>query len=234
MECPVCHADNDEFAVTCVKCRGFLQNRVPNLDLFSTLWRVLERPRSAFQQITLAEHKNYSFLLFAFFGIGVMFAGLSIFRVGDRFNTLFEVIFWALVLGLPLGVLLCPLVAVLHWVLARVAGGRGSFRISMGISAYALTPIIGSVLFLLPIELLTFGIYLFTYNPPPMTLKPELYLTLIGLDVAMALWTIGLLSLGTVVGYRLGRLRSLAVSVVVGAVVVGGVMLAGHSVVRAL
>jgi hypothetical protein len=216
MQCPVCHEENDQFALVCTACRAFLQNRIPNLDLFSTVWRVIERPRYAFQQITLAEHKNYSYFLYVLFGIGVSFAGFSLFRVGERFDSLLEVLFWGVVVGFPLGAALAPVIAVAHSGLSRALGGRAGYRVSLGVSAYAFVPIILSVLLILPIEILTFGMYLFTNNPSPLTIKPGLSLALLGIDGALGLWSGILLVLGTSVGHQLGLLRSAVIALVLG------------------
>jgi len=233
MQCPVCHAENDRFAVVCTACRAFLQNRVPNLDLFSTAWQVIEQPAEAFRRITLAEHKNYAFLLYALAGIGVSFTGMSVVRAGERVDSLLEVLFWGLLIGIPAGVILAPLVSVIHWGLARMAGGRSTFRVSLGVSAYALVPVVLSVLLVLPVEVLTFGMYLFTHNPSPMTIKPVLYLVLLGFDGALVLWSLVLLAVGTSVGHQVPAFRSAFLAGVLGGGVLAGLYAAAVAAVRA-
>ena len=234
MRCPVCHVENDQLALTCVSCHGFLQNRVPNLDLFSTVWQVIERPRRAFQQIALAEHKNYALLLFAFFGVNAAFTGLSMFRMGDRIGSLPEVMFWGVIGGATAGLLLAPIVALVHWGVAHAGRGRAGFRVSLGVCAYAFVPIVANVLFILPIELLTFGMYLFTRNPDPMTIKPVMYTVLIGIDAGMMLWSTILLVVGTSVSHRLGWVRGTLVGLAVAGALASGLYAAAATAAHAL
>lgn len=206
--CAVCGTENDEYATTCLKCRGFLQNRIPNLDLFETAWSIIESPRKAFQHITLAEHKNFSLFLFSLFGISLSFTGLWFFRLGDRFDNLLTLIIWGLLVGAALGVVLAPIISFVHLLGSKLFGGNSSFRNSLGVVAYSLIPIVFSLFFVLPIELLTFGMYLFTANPHPYTIKPVSYVILVGFDTAVGMWAIGLSILGTKVGQRLSLVRS--------------------------
>ena len=209
--CPVCQAANDDFAVICFSCRGFLQNRIPNLDLFNTAWNVLQSPRRAFQEITLADHKNYCLVLFSVFGVSLSFTGFWFFKLGERYVSLLDLIVSALLIGVALGLLLAPLTAVLHLIGARLLGGKTTFRNSLAVTAYSLTPVVFSLIFVLPIELLTFGMYLFTSNPHPFAIKPISYATLVGFDVVVGLWSVALAVLGTIVSQRLVFLRSLIV-----------------------
>ena len=103
IQCPVCRAENDDFAITCSECKGFIQDRVPNLNLFETGWTVLESPHKAFRTITLAEHKNYVLFLFTLFGISLSFTGFWLFRLGRYFDNLLDLIGSALSAGIVLG-----------------------------------------------------------------------------------------------------------------------------------
>jgi hypothetical protein len=213
--CSICQTENDQYSTICKQCGGFLQNRVPNLDLFDMLWKIIENPRNAFRLIMLAEHKNYAVFLYTLSGIAITFAGFWQFKLGVRFENILLIIFLAILIGIPLGVALCPIGSLLHWSLLRMLGNKTSFRDSLGITSYSLTPIIISLLFVLPIELLTFGIYLFTFNPPPITIKPMLYIVLIGLDVTLTIWAWLLLVIGTKVGNQISLGKSILISSIV-------------------
>jgi hypothetical protein len=201
--CTVCLAENDEFAITCSKCKAFLQDRVPNLDLFETGWMVLESPTKAFRRITLAEHKNYVYFLFTLFGVGLSFTGFWFFRLGNRFVTLMDLIPAAVGVGIVLGSILALLLTGVYFGFARMLGGATNFRTSFGLLGYSFTPIALSLLLVLPIELLTFGMYLFTWNPDPYAMKPLSYVVLIGLDGIVAAWSIWLAIVGTRIGHQL-------------------------------
>jgi hypothetical protein len=209
IQCTVCLAENDEFATTCVSCKAFLQNRIPNLDLFDIGWKVIESPRSAFRSIALAEHKNYALFLFSLFGISLSFTLFWYLRLGTRFMSLIDLIPAAVGAGIVLGFAAAIILTGVYHFLARLFGGAAGYRTSLGLLGYSMIPIALSLFLVLPIELLTFGMYLFTSNPHPYTLKPTSYLLLVGFDGALALWSISLAVVGTCVGHRISLFKSL-------------------------
>ncbi|MGD0038453.1 MAG: Yip1 family protein [Bacteroidota bacterium] len=225
--CSVCQTENDQYSTICKKCGSFLQNRVPNLDLFDVLWKIIESPKNAFRLIMRAEHKNYALFLYTLSGIAITFTGLWYFRLGDRFDNILVLIFLAILIGIPFGIVLCPLVSSLHWGLSKILDKKASFRNSLGITSYSLIPIIITLVFVLPIELLTFGMYFFTFNPPPITIKPMLYMLLIGLDIALAVWAWILLIIGTKVGNQISLWKSILISSFVYGLIVIGVTTGG-------
>lgn len=212
--CPVCRVENDEFATSCRSCKAFLQNRVPNLDLFETAWKILESPKKTFQRIAIAEHKNYSLALFAMLGVSLSFTLFWYLRLGDRFDTLLDLVPIALGSGLVLGLLSSVVLSGFYYGFAILLGGKSSFKNSLAILAYAATPVVLSLFFVLPIELLTFGMYLFTWNPHPYTIKPFSYVALVGFDGIMGLWSVLLAILGTVVGHHVGLIKALVIVLV--------------------
>jgi hypothetical protein len=225
IKCTVCLAENDDFAVTCTKCKAFLQNRIPNLDLFDTAWKVLDSPRQAFRTITLAEHKNYVLFLFSLFGVSLSFTGFWYFRLGTHFITLIDLIPAAIGLGVVLGLMTSVVITAIYFGFAKILGGTAGFRTSLGVLGYSITPITLSLIFVLPIELLTFGMYLFTSNPTPYTMKPLSYVLLVGFDAAVSVWSIVLAVIGTRVAHRISMAKALIT--VLGTLVIffGGLLL---------
>jgi hypothetical protein len=177
-----------------------------------------------------AEHKNYALFLYTLSGIAITFTGLWYFRLGERFDNILVLIFLGILIGIPFGIVLCPIASSLHWGLSKMLGARTSFRTSLGIISYSLMPIIITLVFVLPIELLTFGMYFFTFNPPPITIKPVLYILLVGLDIALAVWAWILLIIGTNVGNQISLLKSTLISsFVYGLIVIGLVAGGGYA-----
>jgi hypothetical protein len=232
INCSVCQTENDQYSTVCKKCGGFLQNRVPNLDLFDILWKIIENPRSAFQLIMLAEHKNYAVFLYTLSGITITFAGFWHFKLGDRFENILLIIFLAILIGIPFGLALSPIVSSIHWGLSKILGNKSSFRNSLGITSYSLTPIVISLLFVLPVELLTFGMYFFTFNPPPITIKPIPYIVLIGIDFALIAWAWVLLIIGTKVGNQISLWKSIFISSLLYGIIVIGLIAGGEYVIK--
>ena len=224
MICSVCQTENDKYSTICRKCGAFLQARVPNLDLFDTLWFLAENPRKAFRLISQSEHKNYALFLYTLGGVFVCFVGIWHFRLGDRFETLLNLIFWALLAGIPAGIAMCPIASAVHWMLTKIGGGKSSFRNSLGTTSYALAPAIAALVLVLPIELLSFGMYFFSFNPDPMSLKPGLYITLLVLDGIVAAWSYVLMVVGTQIGCQMSLSRSFIVSTVFCILMVGGLI----------
>ena len=75
-----------------------MRERVPALDLFATLWGMIETPASTALRIGRSEQKNYTHLLFAL--TGPIFFALALFaaRTGDT-----TMPFGLLLLGIAVG-----------------------------------------------------------------------------------------------------------------------------------
>lgn len=211
--CSICAVQNDEFAITCSGCKGFLQNRVPNLDLFATAWKILENPSRAFRQIRLAEHKNFMFFLHGLLGIALSFTCFWYLRVGEFFNTLLDVLIWGTVTGLIGGTVITLLFSLLYHRLVQLFGGKGGVRDSMALVGYSSVPIALSLVTILPIELMTFGMYLFTSNPSPYVLQPASFLLLAGLDILLLCWSLVLITRGTKIIHQISWIRSAVVMI---------------------
>lgn len=210
--CPVCTAQNEEFAVRCSSCGSYVQDRVPTLDLFATVWLIIESPRTAFRRIIIAEHKNYVVLLGLFVGISAVFALFRAHRFGDEFDNLFPLLLFGAFFG---GLAAVPLVFLwtgLNHLLAKTVGGKGAFRDSYGVSGWALVPVMFTAVFVLPLELATLGLHLFSTNPTAYQLKPEVTLVLLGLDAAAVVWTLILNAVGLSAAHRFPRIAGAGVS----------------------
>ncbi|GJQ20934.1 MAG: hypothetical protein HBSIN02_12890 [Bacteroidia bacterium] len=118
-------------------------------------------------------------------------------RLGVFFHTLMDVLPFAFAAGLALGLLSAVLLTFLYHGVVRMLGSPRKVKQSYAMLAYALVPIVLSVIVVLPIELMTFGMFLFTSNPNPAVIKPASFYILISLDALAALWTIILAVKGT-------------------------------------
>ena len=226
IKCTVCQAENDDFATTCTQCKAFLQDRVPHLNLFETSWQVIESPGEAFRKIVLAEHKNYVLFLFSLLGVGAAFTAFWYFRLGLRFSSLLELIPSAVGGGVVFGLAASVLVTAVYHGFARTLGGTTGFRNSFGVIGYALTPVAFSLFLILPIELSTFGMYLFTGNPDPYTMKPLSYVLLVGFDGLIGVWTFALAVVATRVAHRMSVFKSFVAVAGTLALFVGGIFFA--------
>jgi len=214
MTCPICHTENHHLAVICSSCGGFLQYRADNLDLFTTAWGVIERPRRAFHFIATARHKNYTYILSAFAGIGMMFSIFWIMKAGNYSESLLNLLAAGLALGPFLGILSTLLYSIIVKLESKVLSLVLSFRNAFAVGAYSLVPIVLSVIFILPIELLTFGQYFFSSNPSPFVLRPVSYSVLLTLDALFACWSLALQFVGLRVLLRIRWTKVLLILVI--------------------
>jgi hypothetical protein len=215
LKCPVCGAENDAFAIVCTSCKAFVQAKVDTLDLFRTIWGLLESPRATFRRIGLAREKNYVFALSGLFGIALVYAFMWYRNLGAKIPELLMLLGIGVAAGLILGIILVLFFAWVLTVLGRLAGGKASFRNMRAVTAYASVPVIVSLVCIFPLEVAIFGRYFFDANPPPLVMNPIVYVTLLGFDAAAVLWSFLLLVIGTGVVAGIHRVRSMVVCLVV-------------------
>jgi hypothetical protein len=210
--CPVCNSDNGHLSVVCVSCGSYLQSKVDNLDLFSTAWQLIESPKKAFRRIAIANHKNYTVVLAAIAGIGLAFSLMWMLNVGNSEITLLQILAMGFVLGPIVGILHVLVIAVIQDMISRFMRLKSRYRNVFAVISYASVPICLSVIFLLPIEILSYGKYFFSTNPSPYTIKPLSYVFMLGLDVLFVGWTLALYVIGVRVLYDIKRAKALTLA----------------------
>jgi hypothetical protein len=196
ISCPVCQTPNHHLAVKCKSCGGYIQTKIENLDLFTTAWNVLERPSHAFHTIAVAQHKNYSVILPAISGIALTFFYFWFVKAGDATSSLINFLAAGLAVSPFVGIIISLLFALLLKLTIIATGRTVSFRNVFSVIAYTQIPLVISVILVLPLELMTFGLFFFTTNPSPYQLKPIPYMLLAGLDGLFALWSLLLIWFG--------------------------------------
>jgi hypothetical protein len=182
--------------IVCMRCGSFLQARVPTLDLFDTIWQLIESPRKAMRRIALAVHKNYVIFLSTFYGIGLAFFLLWVLNLGEAFSNLLYLLFTAILIGPALGIIHVFLTSLVGVLIGRLMRTRMQFSNVLGVAAYATIPVNLSVVFVLPIELMTFGLFMFAQNPSPFVIKPIPYIIFMALDGLAILWSLSLFVMG--------------------------------------
>jgi hypothetical protein len=196
IQCPNCGVENGDLVIVCVRCGSFLQPRVATLDLFDTIWQLIETPRKAMRKIALAVHKNYTIFLSAFYGIGLAFFLLWVLNLGGLFVNLLYLLFTAFLIGPALGLIHVFLASLIGVVIGRLLAAPMRFFNILGVAAYATVPVNLSMVFVLPIELMTFGLFMFAHNPPPFVIKPVPYIIFMILDGLAVVWSLGLFVVG--------------------------------------
>lgn len=190
MECPICHSNNHHLATICTSCGGYLRNKVDNLDLFSMMGKVIVSPRSAMERVALAAHKNYVIVLSSAGGIAIAFYLMALLHFGEILVTLPLIVGAGFAFGMMFGILLA-LSASFYIVLAgRVIGTVVRFRDAFAIVSYSFVPVGLSITVLLPIGVMTYGLYLFTREPSAYSLNPLSFTLLSGLTMLAGFWSL--------------------------------------------
>ena len=196
MTCAVCNTENDRLALVCKQCGGYLQTKVENLDLFATAWGIIERPRTTFHVIAIARHKNYAIVLSAAAGFALIFFLFWYIKAGEYTDSLLNIIAAGIATGPLVGICVVILCSLLVRLFSMLVSSPASFWQIYAITSYALLPITVSAILFLPIEFMTFGLFMFMKSPSPYLLKPASYVVLMGLDGLFALWSALLLVVG--------------------------------------
>lgn len=208
IRCSVCGRENDDLAVLCTQCKSYLQSKVDTLDLFGTIWMLIERPRHAMKRVALARYKNYTYFLSALFGIALLYAVMWYRNLAKVYDDLFVLLAAGLLIGPVVGIFIVVLSGFLLTSVARLMRGKATARNMRGVLAYSTVPIALSLVFIFPVEIAIFGRAFFDNNPPPMVIKPLEYVVLVGLDALAVLWSLFLLLEGIGVASGFGRGRS--------------------------
>ena len=194
--CPVCGTENDDLAVVCSSCKGYIQAKVDTLDLFQTIWGLMESPSVTFRRIALAGSKNYIVPLTVLFGVALVYALLWNANYGVREPQLATILGLGILAGPVLGTVVFLVLSRFLAIVTPLGGRKVTSRNAFAMLAYAVVPVVLSLIIIFPIEIAVFGIYLFDTNPPPIVLNPLAYVVLIGLDGIAALWSVVLVWTG--------------------------------------
>jgi hypothetical protein len=200
--CPVCKHSNDEFSIKCVSCGSYIQDRVPNLDLFAMIWMIVESPSIAFKKIIIAEHKNFVLFFSLFLGIAAAFTLMWIKQSGNSFDNLFPLLLFGTAIGIIISIPLFYCLAFTFHAVIKLVRREAEFKVTYGIIGWSFVPIVLSVVFILPFELSTLGLLLFSKNPSAYEVKPLVTIILIGLDGLLVFWSLILASVGISMAYR--------------------------------
>ena len=214
--CSVCGQENDELRLICSKCKSFLQGRVDALNLFETMWGLIETPQATFKRIVLARHKNYVWFLSFLFGIGLVFDVAWYKSLGGFFPSLIALIGTAFAIGPFIGVLVVLFLGVVFQQITRAMSGNATLRNVFSVIAYAAFPSAVVLVFIVPLEIAIFGSDFYGTNPPPMVIKPLEYTVLVALRGMAGLYATYLLIEGMMAatGFHRKKTLPLALSVV--------------------
>ncbi len=219
LKCPVCGTENGDLETVCRSCKGFIQAKVDTLDLFSTVWGLMDQPSRTFRRIAIAKTKNYVIALSAGIGIALVYLYFWHWQMAVRMPSLVTLLGIGLLAGPPLGNLLIALGSVVIRFILRIRGVSLSFRSAFALLSYAGVPVVASLIAVMPVEIAVFGIFFFDNNPPPIVINPVAYIGLLGLDTLAGCWSIVWIVLGIRSATGASWVWSIIPALVVGALI---------------
>lgn len=211
--CPICETQNNHLTSICVKCGGYLQTKIDNINLFETLWTLIEHPSKAFKNIAMAKHKNYIVLLAFLSGIDLSFLLLWYWNVYDRLEDSKVFLLAGSGGGIIFGILFITIISVFVLSFAKVFKVKTLFRNVWSVTSFSFVPLIFTFIFLLPVKLLAFGINYFSANPSPETLNPFIYYLILIIEGSMVIWTVALFVMAIKTIYDMNITKTLMVCI---------------------
>lgn len=187
--CENCNSENDFFNLNCKNCGALLRDKFPNIDLFSTIWHLIETPTNALKKIIFAEHKNYlTFIaiLLIFKLIFTSFFLQSIFidpiDYQNNLSLNYGIGFASFIILISLFPLLIRSVSLNNSIATR-------YKDNLAILVYSHMPLILFLVIMLPIEFALFGKYWLFSNPSPFMIKETAAYTFSFMEIIVFIWS---------------------------------------------
>ena len=215
--CPICQTQNNHLTSICMKCGGYLQTKVDNINLFETLWTLIEHPSKAFKNIAMAKHKNYIVLLAFLSGIDLSFLLLWFWNVYDRLEDSKVFLLAGSGGGILFGLIFITIISLFVLSLAKIFKVKTLFRNVWSVVSFSFVPLIYAFIFLMPVKLLAFGINYFSTNPSPETLNQFVYDLLLIIEGSMISWAaiLFIIAVKTIYGMNIGKTLTVCIPVLI-------------------
>jgi hypothetical protein len=223
--CPICQTSNNHLVSICIKCGGFLQQKVDNINLFETLWKIIEKPSNAFKNIAMAKHKNYVMLMAIMSGINLGFIILWYYKIFDRVENTQSLFFLTVGLGAVLGLALTTIISLYLNTLAIIFKKTTLLKNIWSVISFSFVPLIYSLIFLFPAKLVAFGLNYFSSNPSPESVNELVYYIILAIEGLMILWFLILFVLAVKTVYDYSLRKSLTVCIPILGLIVFAVIL---------
>ncbi len=187
--CDNCKSENHFYSLNCSHCNSFLRARIPNIDLWETVWNLFYSPVKTAEKIIYADSKNYlfSFLLLLGFKNSVSHYIIShaLFNEGET------IIFFShsLIRGGFFSIIFFLSIVYFITKLNQIFGLNNRYRDNLAIYTYSFTPVLLGFVFLLPIQYALYGKFWFTFNPSPFIIKESAAYILYTIEFLLFFWT---------------------------------------------
>ncbi|MBK7377649.1 MAG: hypothetical protein IPJ03_01360 [Ignavibacteriales bacterium] len=195
--CNICKEENPFYNLRCDECKGFLRDKVPNIDFWSTVLKLIDSPSEAFKTIIFSEHKNFVLLLTFFFALKMillmLFISIYVLNYPEAAANHF------LIFGLIVLISVFTTLYIFSWgvkFLSYRYRVETRTKDNFSILVYSLVGYVFSFLILLPIELILFGSTLIQNSPSPFFLKPIPAYAMLIFECLFIFWSFFLMNRG--------------------------------------
>lgn len=194
--CKTCKSPNPFYQLVCLNCKGFLRDRVYNIDFWKILAELIAAPKSAFTKIIFSEQKNFVLIIILLTTIkqfinSIFFYHTDLTNDISNYNltTNYLIVFTSLVL-------FTGIFAVLIKFSNSLLKNTLRLKDIFSVLSYSFIPHLFALLILFPIELIFFGRYLFSNNPSPFVIKETAATLFLILEILLILWSFFLTNVG--------------------------------------
>ena len=187
--CKNCKTSNPFHQLTCLNCKGYLRERVYNLDLWKLLEQLIESPIKGFTKIIHSEQKNFIIFIIVLVSIKFFINTIFFFLINAQNNlsSLNGIRNYFIILASVTLIIL--IFTILIKITNRLLNNITRVKDIFSILSYTLVPNIFALVILFPLELIFFGEYLFSNNPSPFLIKEIAAYIMLVLEILMILWT---------------------------------------------
>lgn len=196
IECGNCNSESDFFKMNCDNCGALLRDKFPNIDLFSTIWLLIESPSKAIKRIIFSEHKNYLIPLFILLITKFVFTSFFLQSV------LIEPVDYQRYLSINFGIgfavigFLVLLFPVLQKKILKSSKVNTRYKDSLAVLVFSQIPTILFLLLILPFEFALFGKFWLFSNPSPFIIKETTAYVFSIMEIIVLVWSALLFGLG--------------------------------------
>ncbi|MFA7420339.1 MAG: hypothetical protein WCZ90_11705 [Melioribacteraceae bacterium] len=185
--CNNCGTSNPIYSLNCTKCNSFLRARVPNIDLWDTIWSLFISPIDSAVKIIQAEKKNFLVLLLSLWFIK---SSVNYYILSNYHSSGVASLGESLIKGGVFSVALIMLFPFLVNILFTKLKIPNRLKDVFSIITFSLVPIILVFVILTPFHFALYGFYWYTVNPSPLIIKPLVTYVLYGIEGVFYLWVL--------------------------------------------
>jgi len=222
--CNNCKKENAFYSMICSNCNSFLRSKIPNIDLWETISKLIESPLQAFGRIIQAENKNFVVTLMIIVCVKLSLATMIVYNAFYSVNGITLSFLNSLLLGGVPSIVLLLVFSLIITFANRLFGIENRFKDNSAIYIFSFIPLIGGLFVLTPIQFALFGEYWFTFNPSPLLMKPTPSLILLTIEGLLFLWSSALFIVGTYSQTK-NKIYSVCTGVILTLLVIGVVIL---------